>query len=114
MNLLDIEKRKIEIQKEYSKTDFPKRYMRDTEYVKLKNKKRMIIEQEKDEQKLEKEIELIRKDKEEFFNNLPNNVKKLLFDHNYDIFLDLDSILSFYPSKDTPLANKVMKMRLPN
>jgi len=114
MNKYTIEKRMIEIQKEYSKTDYPKKYMRDNEYIKLKNQKRMIIEQEINEQKLQKELELSRKEKQESFNNMPDEVKKLLSDHKYNIFLDPDNILSFYPSKDTPLANKIMNMRLPH
>ena len=112
MNLQDIEKEIVEIQKEYSKTDFPKGYMRDTEYIKLKTKKQEMIQKKKDEKILHKELELIKKEKQEFFNELPDEAKKLLSDYNYDIFLDSDNILSFYPSKDTPLANKVMNIRL--
>lgn len=114
MNLQDIEERMMKIQKEYSNTRVPKKYMRDTEYVMLKNKKRKIIEEEKDEQKRKKELELIRKDKQQSFNELPEEAKKLLSNHNYDIFRDPDNILNFNPCKDTPLANKIMNIRLPS
>jgi|TARA_R110002033_G_scaffold165821_1_gene203871 hypothetical protein len=123
-NIMDdktiIKKRMKEIEQAYKNTFFPKRYLSDVEYIKLKHKLRDItnpIEEKVIEEKKEQKINLInsdlyKKDKQEFFDELPSEAKKVLIDANYDIFLDKDNILSFYPKPETFLSEKVMKIRL--
>jgi len=115
-----IEKRMKEIEQAYKNTFFPKRYLPDAEYIKLKHKLKYItspIDEKDIKEEKEQNINLIssalyKKDKQECFDELPSEARKVLIDANYDIFLDKDNILSFYPKPETLLSEKVMKIRL--
>jgi len=62
--------------------------------------------------KLSKVKIIIKNKSKDIFDDLNTETKKILIDAKYDVLLDSDNILSFYPNRNTELANKVMESRI--
>jgi len=105
-----IEQQIQDIIKEYSNTYYPKKYISDVRYRKLKLEKQklQIALSEKDKPKIK-----IKSNKQENFESLSNEVQEKLLAANYNIEFDPDNILSFYPTSiNSDLGKKIMRDKI--
>ena len=105
-----IEQQIQDIIKEYSNTYYPKKYINDVRYRKLKLEKQklQIALSEKDKPKIK-----IKSNKQENFESLSNEVQEKLLAANYNIEFDPDNILSFYPTSiNSDLGKKIMRDKI--
>ena len=95
MTIKEIEIEMNKIIDNYKHTLYPEWYICDNAYMKLLESHKLLVENDK-KQHIPKEVDPYRMNKQRF-NELPEDIRKLLLEANYNYQRDPDDILNFYP-----------------